>query len=156
LEALLAGLEASFAAQTLRSSRWLYAAVNAGHIFGIALLIGAILPLDLRLIGVWRQVPHTALVRVLVPVAASGLTLAVVTGSLMFAIRAREYAGVGFFQAKLAIIALGALGALTLHHAYGFLLEGAGDRRLAGHAVLSLLCWPLALVCGRLIAFAAD
>lgn len=153
---MLAGLEATTAAQTLRASRWLYAAVNAGHVFGIALLVGAILPLDLRLLGFWRSVPHAALVRVLVPMAASGLALAAVTGGLMFAIRAREYAGIGFFQAKLAVIAIGALGALTLHHRHGYLLVGASERRLAGHGALSLLCWPLALVCGRLIAFAAD
>jgi len=37
-------------AAALRSGRWSYAAVNGGHIIGIALLFGAIVPLDLRLI----------------------------------------------------------------------------------------------------------
>ena len=55
----------------LRSARWTYAAVNAGHITGIALLFGAIVPLDLRLMGCFRQVPIRTLARVLVPVAAS-------------------------------------------------------------------------------------
>ena len=67
-----------------------------------------------------------------------------------------EYAGVGFLQAKLALVAVGTLAALALHHAHGFLLDTASDSRLAGHAILSLVCWPAALLCGRLIAFAGD
>lgn len=154
MEALLAALEGTPVAHTLRGSRWLYAAVNAGHIAGIALLVGAIVPLDLRLLGCWRQVPRAPLVRILVPTAASGLALAVLTGALMFSIRAREYAGVSFLQLKLALVATGTIGALALHRAYGLWLEGASESRLARHAALSLLCWPAALLCGRLIAFA--
>jgi hypothetical protein len=154
LEALLAGLEGTAVAQTLRTSRWLYAATNTAHVFGIALLVGAILPLDLRLLGWWPDVPRRKLVRVLVPMAAGGLALAVVAGGLLFAVRAREYAGIGFLQAKLALVAAGTLAALALHYTHGFRLDTASDRRLAGHALLSLACWPTALVCGRLIAFA--
>jgi hypothetical protein len=57
---------------------------------------------------------------------------------------------------KLALVMAGALGALALHRAHGFLLVSASDSRLAGHAALSLLCWPAALLCGRLIAFAGN
>ena len=156
MEALLAGLEGTTVAQTLRTSRWLYAATNTAHVFGIALLVGAIVPLDLRLLGWWPDVPRQKLVRVLVPVAATGLALAVVAGGLLFSVRASEYAGVGFLQAKLALVAVGTLAALALHRAHGFLLDSASDRRLAGHAILSLVCWPAALLCGRLIAFAGD
>lgn len=143
-------------AQTLRGARWSYAAVNAAHILGIALLIGAIVPLNLRFLGLWRSVPHQALTRVLIPVAAVGLTLAILAGLLLFSVRAREYAGIGFLQAKLALIAIGLLSALALHRAHGDLLETASDRRLAVHAAVSLLCWIGALACGRLIAFAGD
>ena len=154
MEAFLAALEGSEVARGLRFSRWAYAWVNAGHVLGIALLVGAILPLDLRLLGAWRGVPRAALVRVLVPVAAAGLALAAVTGGLLFATRATEYADVGFLQMKLSLVAIGALAALWLHRAHGFLLEGAGRGRLAGHALLSAFCWLGALICGRMIAFA--
>ena len=63
LDALLAGLEATAVAQTLRTSRWLYAATNTAHIFGIALLVGAIVPLDLRLLGWWPDVPRASRMR---------------------------------------------------------------------------------------------
>ena len=156
MDAALAALEGTVIAQMLRVSRWGYAAVNATHILGIALLVGAIVPLHLRFLGAWRGVPRPVLVRVLVPMAAIGFGLAVIAGILLFSIRAREYAGIGFLQIKLALVAVGVLSALTLHRAHGFLNESASDSRLAGHAVIALVCWIGALICGRLIAFAGD
>lgn len=156
METLFAALEASAAAEYLRSARWGYAAVNGAHVLGIALLVGAVLPLDLRLLGVWADVPRAALVRVLVPVAAGGLALATCAGFLMFSIRAREYAGIGFFQAKMGLVLLGAASAVAIHARHGFLMESAGAARLKVQAMLSLACWLGALACGRLIAFAGD
>ncbi len=156
MEALFAALEGTALAQTLRSSRWIYAGVNAAHIFGVALLVGSVVPLNLRLLGMWRGVSREAAVRVLAPVAAAGMVLALLTGPLLFSIRAREYSAVGFLQLKLAFIAVGVLSTLALCRTHGFLLRDAPRARLAGHAVLSLVCWPGALVCGRLIAFAGD
>ncbi len=153
LAAFLAALEASAPAQALRFSRWGYAWVNTAHILGLALLVGAILPLDLRLLGAWRGVPRAVLARVLVPAAATGLGLAMLTGALLFATRASEYAGVGFVQMKLSLVAIGVLSALWLHRAHGPTLEGAGRGRLAAHAVVSIICWLGALICGRMIAF---
>lgn len=153
VEPLLTALEATAPAQYLRGARWGYAAVNAVHILGLGLLIGAIVPLDLRLLGVWRGVPRAALVRVLVPTAAVGLAVAIATGLLLFAVRAREYAGLEVVQAKLALVAIGGVAAIAIHLHGGWLLERAGAARVAGHASLSLLCWLGALLCGRLIAF---
>ena len=92
----------------------------------------------------------------LAPVAASGLVLALLTGALLFSVRAQEYSGVGFLQFKLAFIAVGVLSTLALCWTHGFLLKDAPRARLVGHAILSTLCWLGALVCGRLIAFAGD
>lgn len=156
MEAFLAALEGTAAAQALRFSRWGYAAVNAAHIFGIALLVGSIIPLNLRIFGIWRSVPRWMLARVLVPVAATGLTIAVTAGFLLFSTRALEYAGNEFLQIKLVLVAVGAASAIALHRAHGVLLEDAGRGRLIGHAVVSTTCWLGALACGRLIAFTGD
>ena len=156
MEALFAALEATTPAQYLRASRWGYAAVSGAHILGIALLVGAIVPLNLRLLGFWRSIPRANLLRVLVPAAASGLVLAVLTGPLLFSLRAQEYAAVGFLQAKLVLVTLGLLSALAIHRAYGLTLEEASERRVRFHALVSLGCWLGALACGRLIAFAID
>ncbi len=140
----------------MRISRWGYAAVNTAHVLGIALLIGAIVPLNLRLLGLWPSVPLPTLARVLVPVAMTGLTIAVTAGLLLFSVRAREYSGIGFLQAKIALIALGILLAAALHARYGVLLNRTSRNRYPAHAIASLVCWLGAVVCGRFIAFAGD
>lgn len=154
MDALLAAIEATGPAQYLRASRWTYAAVNGAHILGIALLVGAIIPLNLRLLGFWPSVSRTALVRVLVPMAATGLALAIAMGLLLFSVRAGEYAHLGVLQVKLGLVATGVLAAIALHASHGLTLEGASRGQLARHAVISTLCWLGALACGRLIAFA--
>ena len=156
MESLFAALEGTDLAQTLRGSRWAYAGVNAAHIFAIALLIGSVVPLNLRLLGAWPGIPRDAVTRLLVPVAASGLILALLSGSLLFLVRASEYSGIGFLQIKLGLVSVGVLSTLVLCRSHGFLLKDAPRSRLVGHAVLSMICWPGALVCGRLIAFAGD
>jgi hypothetical protein len=154
MESFLAALEATGPAQYLRVSRWGYAAVNGAHILGIALLVGAMLPLNLRLLGLWRSVPQAELIRVLVPAAIAGFTIAAITGFFLFSVKAQDYADIGFFQLKLALILLGVLSAAMLHRGYGFMLQGASRSRVRWHAVISMGCWVGALACGRLIAFA--
>ena len=70
-----AALEATPLATALRGSVWVYPLVNAAHILGVALLVGSIVPLDLRLLGVWRSVPLTPLWGVLTRTAGAGLIL---------------------------------------------------------------------------------
>lgn len=156
MEFAFAALEESVLAQALRRSRWAYAGVNAAHILAIALLIGSVVPLNLRLLGLWRGISREAIVRVLAPVAASGLILALLTGPLLFTVRATEYSGVGFLQLKLIFIVVGILSTLNLCRVHGFLLRNAPRSRLVGHAILSMVCWLGALISGRLIAFAGD
>jgi hypothetical protein len=153
MEAALAALAATDVAQAFRASRWGYAAVNGLHILGIALLVGAILPLDLRLLGLWPGVPRAALARVLAPCAAAGLALALVMGGLLFAVRAPDYAAMTVVQVKLALVATGATAALVLHALHGLWLAEAPAGRLRAHATLSLTCWLGALACGRAIGF---
>ena len=151
MEAVLDALVASAPAQWLRFSRWGYAAVNTTHVLGIALLVGAILPLDLRLLGFWRAVALETVARVLVPVAATGLLLAITTGAFLFITRADEYASIDLFLVKVALIATGAVHALSLHLGCG--LRNASRARLRAAGAASHSSWVAALVCGRLLAF---
>lgn len=153
MESLLAAMESTAVAEYLRMSRWGYAAVNTVHILGIALLIGSIIPFNLHILGLWRNIPSLILARVLLPVAATGLILAVAAGTLLFSVKAVEYTQIAFFQIKLVLVAIGTVSALLLYRAYGLSLDGATQSRLRVHALLSTLCWLGALVCGRLIAF---
>ena len=142
----------------LRSARWTYAAVNASHITGIALLFGAIAPLDLRLMGCFRQISIRALARILVPVAVFGLLLAVAAGSLLFSIRAVQYAGTTLFQVKMALVACGIANALLLRKAAAW-ETGRDDTsvmpppRLRAAGALSIALWLSVIACGRFVAF---
>jgi hypothetical protein len=156
VEVWLGAIQGSDIATALRFSRWGYAAVNTAHVLGIALLVGAIIPLDLRLVGCWPAVPREALIRVLVPVAATGLALAVSAGLLLFSIRAGDYAALWVFRGKLLLIATGAGSAILLHLTYGRRLAEAPPERLARAGMLSMTCWLGALIAGRMIAFAGD
>jgi hypothetical protein len=144
-------------ASALRSGRWSYAAVNGMHIVGIALLFGAIVPLDLRLMGCWRSVRIGTLSRVLVPVAAIGLVLAIAAGLLLFSVRAVQYAGTAVFQIKLALILCAVANALLLRRAVEWEIAQDTVRvapprlRLAG--ALSITLWLAVIACGRTIAF---
>jgi hypothetical protein len=158
LEPWLAALQALPPVDALRASRWTYAAVNAAHITGIALLFGAIVPLDLRLIGAWRGVSIRTLSRVLVPVAAGGLVLAIFAGALLFSIRATEYAALTLFWIKMALVACGVANALLLHRALA-LEQGTHDSgvtppaRLRAAGALSIVLWLAAIMSGRMLAF---
>lgn len=143
----------------LRRSRWTYPLVNAGHILGIALLFGAIVPLDLRLLGLWRSVPIGTLSRVLLPVALSGLLIAIAMGGLLFAVRAEKYAAMAFFQIKALVILAALTNVMLLHIAAEWRASQADTDvapplrfRVAG--LMSIGLWTCAIVFGRMIAYA--
>jgi hypothetical protein len=117
LDAWAEGLQASDLSRSLRASLWLYPMVNAGHVIGMGLLFGAIVPLDLRLLGLWRALAVAPLARVLIPTAAAGLLLAAANGALMFASRPLDYIGEPLFGLKLGLIALALANALALQAA---------------------------------------
>lgn len=158
LAELAQALEATALATTLRQSTLLYPLVNAGHILGIALLVGSIVPLDLRLLGVWRSLPLTPLLLVLRGTAAAGLALAAGCGVLLFMGRAVDYLDSGLFITKMGFVAAAVVNAVLVR---GVLAPGRfrypevgpvpGRLRLA--ALVSLACWLSALVLGRLVGY---
>ncbi|MFU2488088.1 hypothetical protein [Thauera sp. WH-1] len=155
MDGWLAALEALALARALSSSSWLYPLVNAGHILGIALLVGAIVPLDLRLLGLWRRHAVLPLWAVLGSCAAWGLGLAVVCGGLLFITRASEYAASPLFLGKMAVVALGLVNALSLRARVDE--PGAWTGTAPGHvrlaAAVSLIAWLAALLLGRWIGY---
>lgn len=142
-------LEATALAQYLRASVYAYPLVNAGHIIGIALLFGAIVPVDLRLLGLWRRRDAAALLAICRPVAAFGLMLALSAGSLLFLVRAGEYVAKPIFLAKLGLVAAGIVNAGLAERA---LRRGAATASTL-HAAASLLLWLAAIVAGRMVAY---
>jgi len=150
---MLAALEALPPVEALRFSRWSYAAVNTGHVLGIALLVGGAVPLSLRLLGFFSSVPLAGVVRILAGTAGAGLGLALLTGFLLFATRATEYAGHPLFPVKLAFVVIGAVSAIHIHWRHGWHLDTASKSDLRRAGAVSCLSWAVVLVMGRLLAF---
>jgi hypothetical protein len=152
LDGLLGALEEAGPIVALRESTYVYPLVNVLHLVGIALLFGAIVALDLRLLG-WRRVagPSDAVARLLVPVAIAGLALAILAGLLLFATDARAYAASPLFQAKMLLVALAIGNALWLRT-----IDWRGEQprpRVAVAAAASILLWLGAIVLGRMIGY---
>ena len=135
----------------LRDSWLAYPLVNALHIIGVALLFGAIVPLDLRLAG-WRRDAAAigGLSRLLLPVAMFGFALAACAGLLLFATDARAYAASPLFQAKIVLIGL-ALGNAWALRRVDWRRQPRPRVALAGAA--SLILWLAVIVLGRLIGY---
>ena len=152
LEGLLAALEQTGPVAALRESTFAYPLVNAVHVIGVALLFGAIVALDLRLIG-WRRAagPVAGFASLLLPVAIGGLLLAIPAGLLLFATDARAYAGSPLFQAKMVVILLALANALWLRT-----IDWRGEppqRRVALAGGASILLWLGAIVLGRMLGY---
>ena len=155
----LVALEATAVAGALRGSVWAYPLVNAGHILGVALLVGAMLPLDLRLLGAWRSVPLAPLWRVLTRTAGAGLGLAMVCGILLFITRASEYVASGLFISKMVAVGIGTANVVALRM---LVPEATAPMRSALEkppvrvqlaSGISLAAWLTALILGRLVGY---
>jgi hypothetical protein len=152
---LLAGLSRWPGAVLLQQNGTAYLFVNASHILGLALLIGAILPLDLRLLGFFRSVPVAILAPVLSRMAGIGLGFAIVTGAWLFTVRPVEYAGNAAFLWKLGLLTL-ALVNIALQHrsaAYARVLAGEITAAVRWRAGAAITLWLAALLAGRWIGF---
>jgi hypothetical protein len=145
-----AAIEASALAAHLKQARWTYPAVNAAHLLGVALLIGSVVPMDLRLIGLWRgDIRLETALRLLRPVAAFGAGLAIATGVLLFTVQAGDYLRLPLFAFKITLVALGLAHAL----AWGDRLTAAPRARQARAGALSLAIWLTVLVAGRMLGY---
>jgi hypothetical protein len=152
-------LEATALARGLRDSVWAYPLVNAGHVAGVALLVGAIVPLDLRLLRLWQSVPLVPLWQVLTRTAAAGLLLAIGFGFLLFMTQATEYVNSRLFISKMAVVGGATANALILRLAVSD--EGLQTGSVNGKLPLgvrlsggiSLIGWLTALILGRLIGY---
>ena len=154
--ALLEWLAAAPPGGWLRAWGSLYIVVNAAHIVAIGLLIGAIVPLDLRILGVLPPGPLAMLAPILARGAAVGLALAVFTGVWLFMVQPVEYADNRAFLIKVGLLVLATLNALWVRRGRPWadtVAQGRITPVLRVHAGVSLLLWLGCVLAGRWIGF---
>jgi hypothetical protein len=159
-DAALIWLERSALGEFMRtSSLWVYPVVNLLHIFGIASLFGGAAVIDLRLLGLWRKAPLSAISAAGVPLASAGFALAAATGVALLATKSTEYIGNPYLLIKFSaifvgLINVGLLSRLDAWRARGDReLEQHERRKLAVFGGVSLAAWATAVGAGRMIAY---
>jgi hypothetical protein len=153
-------METSALGHLMRESGvWTYALVNLSHILGVSSFFGAILIIDLRLLGAWRRTPLVALTGAATSVAACGFLVAATTGVGLLATKATEYVGNPFLYIKFAAIGMGLLNVLALNLTPAWRARGERElshretRYLAVMGGISLASWLSAVTAGRMIGY---
>jgi hypothetical protein len=85
-------LQESAIGHVMRSSPALYPTVEILHILGFVVLVGSILVLDLRLLGLGRAIPIQPIAQLLLPLSRFGFLLAISMGFLLFSADAAHVA----------------------------------------------------------------
>ena len=112
---ILTLLEGSALGQAVRGMGvWSYGVINLVHILGISLLFGSMVVLDLRLLGLWRGISLSVVATPVIPVAALGFSVAVLSGICLVSVNATDYLGNPFLYVKFPAIALGLVNVLVL------------------------------------------
>jgi hypothetical protein len=136
--------------EALRSNAWAYPALEAVHIVGIALLLGNLVALEMRVFGRAAVLPVAAMARLSLSIAAGGFALAATSGSLMFATQPAELLANQAFLIKMGLLVAAGFNAAWFH------LRGS-LRKLDAMArvqmLLSTAIWLAVVFCGRWIAY---
>lgn len=156
--AWLVWLETSGVATAMRQWLWLYPAVEIVHILGFVAVVGAGFYWDLRLLGLGRRLPATALAEHLLWWARRAFPVVAASGALMFAAHATELAENPAFRLKLVLVGLAVANAAAFHR-WPFRAVSEWDLHAPtppwarAAAAVSLACWTGAIACGRLLAY---
>ena len=132
---------------------WTIPVLQSIHIAGIALVMGTVLMIDLRILG-WAGTDQTVSETAgrFGPWLTGSLWLMLLSGGLMVIGQPIRELMAFSFRLKMALVATGALTAALLLRA---MRTGNGDRGLGirALAVVTFLAWICIIVLGRLIAY---
>ena len=159
LEGALIGLERTAFGDAVRTTPYLYPMLESVHILGIALLVGSVLAVDLRLLGVGRAaVRVTTASRHLLPLSYAGFVLVLVSGSCMFVAIALSAGSSSAAPWKLGLIALAGINILIFQTGvyrtvrdWDIGVWPPMRARVAG--LVSAISWLGVIVSGRMLAY---
>lgn len=134
----------------LQSHPWAYPVLEIVHIAGIALLLGNLVLLELRVFGRGATLPIQALARLALGIALCGFALAAASGLLMFASDPAALLANRAFTLKMLLLFVAGCNAAWFH-GRGSLASCDGMAR--AQMVVSTVLWLAVLACGRWIAY---
>lgn len=156
-------LQALHSLQTTHFAVWVntsvygYEIILSLHAVGLAFLVGIMMIIDLRILGLAKAVPLPAL-RPAMRIIWGALALQVVTGISLFSADAQRFFLNHMFRYKMSSIFVGVLLAVLINRSVlGARGEGGEAKppatRAKVFAALSLAMWASAIIFGRLIAY---
>jgi len=153
----LVWLENTAIADAIRTIPWLYPMFETGHYIGLSLLVGGIMLIDLRVLGMARGLPLKGMIGLL-PFVWAGFIINVLTGSMLFIYGATNFGVNRAFQLKMVFMIVAGLNAL----AFDVAVRRSGGQWVAadrpptivkGFATLSLVFWLCVVTTGRWMAY---
>lgn len=125
------------------------------HFIGLCILLGALMVVDLRLLGVMKSTPASIALK-FVPVAVFGFMINLLTGLCFISFNPEGYFTNWMFWTKMGLVSLAGLNAIyfTFVEQPRVLRTPQGETFDAGTritAALSLALWVAVIVAGRLL-----
>src|SRR5687768_12628106 len=157
-ESLIAYLKATPVADLMNKTRWAWPISETIHFVGLALLIGVVAPLDVRLMGFMKGVSIEALHR-LVPWAIVGFVLNLITGLMFLAGAPEQYLGNVSWWFKVAFLLIAGLNMVAFEvtqrsKAFDMPPDAVTSWSMKAIGAVSLTSWVMVLYWGRMLPFA--
>jgi hypothetical protein len=131
----------------MKYSTWLYPTVETVHIWGIGMLFGSVVIMDLRVLGLGKTLDYSALSRLGIAVSVIGFFLAVLTGSMLFITHAADLIASRLFILKMCLIFF------LIANAILFRMRVVINPVTKAQAVISLVGWASVIGLGRWLAY---
>jgi len=156
---LLQWLQGTSLAMFIHENKWAFTTIEVVHVFAIGIMVATISVVDTRLMGLASMKrPFTELARQVLPATWIAFVVAALTGPLLFISQAVDHFANTMFRIKMLLILVAGINMLifeliTARGAAGWDLKPLPplSARLAG--AISIGCWFLVIVFGRLIGF---
>jgi hypothetical protein len=141
----------------MREYFWMWPLMENFHFFGLSVLFGGLVAIDLRVIGVARFVPMKGALT-LIPYVMMGFAINLITGIFFFAGDPFRYFYNIAFQWKMGLIVLAGINALWFWFGEHAKLSQLADGEQADFpakviATMSLVLWIIVIILGRLIPY---
>ena len=136
--------------RSIASVPWLYPALEVVHIIGIALLVGSLVLVELRIWGRGGELPLAPLARFGLRLTLVGFGIAAVSGTTMFLSQPNELLGNAPFLIKMALLLCAGINAAAFHWRGGVARDDGVGR---AQTLASLGLWLAIIICGRSIAY---
>ena len=155
MEQLFADIASWPVSRTINESSWIFPLVQAFHLVALGFLAGAVLMVDLRLLGRgFSQQPIARVAREARPWLMWSLVAIIVTGIPQFmSLATKEYES-PYFRWKMLLFAIALIHTFTLRRMVAYAPEGRyGGGMAALVALISMGLWTAVAINGRLIGF---